>query len=88
MAIFAGRFLARLPPHRIRAVLRFLVAGAAPATREQALGARMDVVGTSAYCAGNYCLKRSLAAVLLARLRGAWPTWCVGVRRAPFSAHA
>lgn len=35
------------------------------------------------------CLPRSLAIVLLCRFRGAWPTWCAGVRRAaPFSAHA
>ena len=32
---------------------------------------------------------KSLATVLLCRWRGAWPTWCVGVRRLPpFGAHA
>jgi hypothetical protein len=39
-------------------------------------------------CAGRYCLQRSLAATLLCRMRGTWPTWCTGVRTPPFTAHA
>jgi hypothetical protein len=46
------------------------------------------VVATSLHCAGRYCLPRSLAVTLLCRLRGSWPTWCTGVRTAPFAAHA
>ncbi|WP_341867974.1 lasso peptide biosynthesis B2 protein [Amycolatopsis circi] len=33
-------------------------------------------------------LQRSIAAALLCRLRGSWPTWCTGVRTSPFAAHA
>jgi hypothetical protein len=29
-----------------------------------------------------------LATTLLCRIRGVWPTWCIGVRTAPFAAHA
>ncbi|MDQ0752934.1 hypothetical protein QF034_007165 [Streptomyces africanus] len=48
------------------------------------------VVAVSLACAGREgCLPRSLATILLCRLHGQWPTWCVGARRlAPFGAHA
>ncbi|MGW2599361.1 lasso peptide biosynthesis B2 protein [Streptomyces klenkii] len=49
---------------------------------------RTAVTGTSARCAGPYCVLRSLATALLRRLRGTWPTWCTGVRTGPFAAHA
>jgi hypothetical protein len=34
------------------------------------------------------CLQRAIATALLCRLGGVWPTWCTGVRTAPFAAHA
>ncbi|MEU6552647.1 lasso peptide biosynthesis B2 protein [Streptomyces sp. NPDC046915] len=37
-------------------------------------------------CSG--CLQRTIATALLCRVRGAWPTWCTGVRTHPFAAHA
>lgn len=88
VAVFLGRLLAPLKPHRIRRVLEFLRRGAAPATFEQALLARQHVVAVSTMCAGRYCLQRSLAAAILCRMRGGWPTWCTGVRTSPFYAHA
>lgn len=88
LAVIAARLLARLPPKRIVAVLRVLRGRAVPATHQQALRARSDVTGTSTRCAGTYCLQRSLATVLLCRMRGVWPTWCSGVRTPPFTAHA
>ncbi|MDT0344232.1 lasso peptide biosynthesis B2 protein [Streptomyces litchfieldiae] len=87
-AVAAARLLARLPPRRIRAVLSLVRRGAAPASYDQALAARRDVTATSTRCAGRYCLPRSLAAALLCRMRGTWPTWCTGVRTPPFAAHA
>ncbi|NUP40023.1 MAG: lasso peptide biosynthesis B2 protein, partial [Streptomyces sp.] len=62
--------------------------GARPATAEQALAARRAVVAVSLRCAGQACLQRSIAAALLCRSRGVWPTWCTGVRTSPFEAHA
>ncbi|MFF4616178.1 lasso peptide biosynthesis B2 protein [Nonomuraea jabiensis] len=87
-AVLAGHLIARLPPARIRAVLAFARRGAAPATAEQAKAARDAVIAVSLSCAGEGCLPRSIAAALLCRLRGCWPTWCAGVRVHPFGAHA
>jgi len=82
--------LALQSPRRIRRVLSWLRRGARPATFEQAQAARDAVVTVSLVCAGREgCLPRSLATILLCRLRGQWPTWCVGARKlAPFGAHA
>ncbi|RSM78407.1 lasso peptide biosynthesis B2 protein [Amycolatopsis sp. WAC 01375] len=89
-AVAVARLIAMLPPHRIRLVFGVLRRGARPATREQAEAAREAVLAVSLVCLGpKGCLPRSLAVTLLCRLRGVWPTWCVGVRaRPPFGAHA
>jgi hypothetical protein len=88
--IGAARLLATRSPRRIRIVLSRLRRGATPATPGQAKAARDTVVAVSLTCAAREgCLPRSLATVLLCRLRGQWPTWCVGARRLPpFGAHA
>jgi len=85
-----ARLLATRSPRRIRTVLGVLRRGAAPATYEQAKAARDTVVAVSLTCAAREgCLPRSLATVLLCRLQGTWPAWCVGARRLPpFAAHA
>lgn len=87
-AVAVARMLARCWPARLRTVLEVLRRGARPATAEQAAAAREAVVAVSLRCAGAHCLQRSIAAALLCRLRGRWPTWCMGVRTNPFSAHA
>lgn len=87
-AVGAARLLARQSPARIHAVLGVLRRGAAAATYEQARRARREVVTVSRWCAGEGCLPRSLATVLLCRVRGGWPTWCTGTRTFPFTAHA
>lgn len=89
-AVAVARVLARRPPRRIRTILTRLRHGATPATSAQALAARDAVIAVSLVCAGREgCLPRSLATVLLCRMRGVWPTWAVGTRRLPpFAAHA
>ncbi|MFI2611235.1 lasso peptide biosynthesis B2 protein [Kitasatospora sp. NPDC018619] len=87
-AIGAARLIERLPPARIRRVMRALRRGARPADHAEALAARRTVVALSMRCAGQGCLQRSIAAALLCRSRGTWPTWRTGVRTAPFRAHA
>ncbi|MEU3567607.1 lasso peptide biosynthesis B2 protein [Kitasatospora sp. NPDC036755] len=87
-AIGAARLIERLPPARIRRVMLALRRGARPADRPQAQAARQAVVALSMRCAGQGCLQRSIAAALLCRARGTWPTWRTGVRTAPFRAHA
>ncbi|MGH3748271.1 MAG: lasso peptide biosynthesis B2 protein [Micromonosporaceae bacterium] len=88
LAVTLARLLARQPPRRIQSVLLLARRGARPATVSQASAARSAVTKVSALCAGEGCLQRSLATALLCRMRGAWPTWCTGVRTAPFTAHA
>jgi hypothetical protein len=88
LAVGVARLLARAKPARLRRVLEFARRGARPATADQALAARRAVVAVSLRCAGQGCLQRSIAAALLCRSRGVWPTWCTGVRTAPFEAHA
>lgn len=90
LAVAVARLLARRSPRQIRQVLGRLRTGSAPATRGQARAARDDVVAVSLVCAApEGCLARSLATVLLCRVEGSWPTWCVGVRRhPPFGAHS
>lgn len=88
--MLAARLLATQPPRRIRTVLGWLRHGARPASYEEAKVARDAVVSVSPVCAApEACVPRSLATILLCRLRGRWSTWCVGVRHvAPFGAHA
>ncbi|MFI0736702.1 lasso peptide biosynthesis B2 protein [Streptomyces sp. NPDC021100] len=88
LAVAVSRLLTRLSPHALERVLRLLSRGARPATRAEALAARGDVVSVSRRAAGPYCLERSVAAALLARLRGSWPDWVSGVSLMPFAAHA
>lgn len=88
--ILFARLLATRSPRRIRAVLGLVRGRVRPSRFEEARVARDEVNAISLVCAGREgCLPRSLAIVLLCRLRGHWPTWCVGVRRLPpFGAHA
>ncbi|MBZ9644374.1 lasso peptide biosynthesis B2 protein [Streptomyces sp. PSKA30] len=89
LAVGLSRLLiACCKPYRLEKVLRVLARGAAPASHAEALRARSDVVSVSGRCAGQYCLERSVAAALLARLRGRWPDWVSGVSLVPFAAHA
>lgn len=88
VAVGAGRVLAHLSPRHIRAVFTVLRRDAAPATYRQATAAQDAVLAVSVLYGGRYCLQRSLATAVLCRMRGVWPTWCTGVRTAPFIAHA
>lgn len=89
-AIALAFLLARLKPHRLAVVLRFLSRGARPAHLDAATTLHELIVSTSPKCAGwRGCLPRSIAIAMLCRCRGTWPTWCAGVRRTPpFAAHA
>ncbi|MGQ5579659.1 lasso peptide biosynthesis B2 protein [Streptomyces sp. ECR3.8] len=84
----AARLLVRLPPARVHRVLRVLSKGSRPAGYAQVARARRSVVSVSTRCAGLGCLQRSVATVLLLRVRGRWADWCTGFRVQPFAAHA
>ncbi|GAA2970688.1 lasso peptide biosynthesis B2 protein [Streptomyces enissocaesilis] len=89
-AVVCAHLLAAQSPDRIRSVLERMKGGARPATLAEANSARETVLAVSLAAGGQQgCLARSLATVLLCRVRGQWPTWCVGVRtHPPFAAHA
>ncbi|GAT69131.1 putative lasso peptide modification enzyme [Planomonospora sphaerica] len=90
IAIGVAFFLARRSPAQMRAVFTLLRKGARAASYGEARQAREAVVTRSLICESRRgCLPRSIAAALVCRLGGTWPTWCVGVGTAPpFGAHA
>ncbi|PVC85053.1 lasso peptide biosynthesis B2 protein [Streptomyces sp. CS131] len=90
LAICLARILALFKPYVVRRVLVRLSKGAKAADAAEITTARDSVLASSLGLHGlRACLPRSLATALLCRFRGAWPTWCVGVRTAPpFAAHA
>jgi hypothetical protein len=90
VAVAVGWMLSHISPRRIRLVLTVLRTGSRPATLATVVWWKQLVMAASPHAAGGYgCLVRSLAIVLVSRLHGEWPTWCVGVRvDPPFGAHA
>ncbi|MBB1252706.1 lasso peptide biosynthesis B2 protein [Streptomyces alkaliterrae] len=88
VVVGVARVLAKLPPSRLSALMTRARGNAPAASAAQALRAREEVTSTSLHCAGEGCLPRSIATALLCRVRGRWPTWCVGARLEPFLAHA
>jgi hypothetical protein len=88
VAVGAAWLLVRLSPSRLRKVLELASRGARQASAREASEARQAVISVSVQCAGQGCLQRSVATVLLARMVGLWPVWCTGVITEPFRAHA
>lgn len=87
-AIGAARVLSTMRPGRLEKAMRAMSVGARPATQEETLHCYEVVVGTSARCAGRWCLQRSIAVSLLCRSQGSWPEWQSGACLMPFRAHA
>ncbi|MCI2423726.1 lasso peptide biosynthesis B2 protein [Saccharopolyspora sp. K220] len=90
LVVSISRMLSRKSPKQLRHLLERLSNGARPASYGEAKYVRDAILTASPRCRGrSACLVRSLSVVLLCRLRGTWPTWCVGVLATPpFSAHA
>ncbi len=83
-AVALAHLLALLPPRRIRAVFGLLRKGARPAGYAETERARDAVLYVSLACLNTEgCLPRSLATALVCRMKGTWPTWCVGPRLYP-----
>ncbi|WDZ86610.1 lasso peptide biosynthesis B2 protein [Micromonospora cathayae] len=80
--------LSLLPPAAICRILTQVVRGTRTPTPAEVLEWRDAVNRVSTRCAGNGCLQRSIAVVLLSRMFGAAPVWRTGFRPAPFAAHA
>ncbi|MFI7450082.1 lasso peptide biosynthesis B2 protein [Nonomuraea sp. NPDC049714] len=88
VAIAVARMLIMLSPDRLAAVLSRFCRGAVHASARDAGEARDLVCALSRRCAGQGCLQRSVAVVILCRLRGSVPDWCAGFALHPFTAHA
>lgn len=88
MAVAVARPLSMLPPHLLCRVLVLLVKGTRPPIAAAVLSWRDAVNTVSRRCAGEGCLQRSVAVVLLGRFHGAPPAWKTGFRPNPFVAHA
>ncbi|NQE87505.1 lasso peptide biosynthesis B2 protein [Nocardia terpenica] len=88
LAVETARVVSALPPRYLYRFLRLIRNRAVAATEVEVHTARDMITTASLRCAGEYCVQRSVATALLCRIHGVWPTWCVGVRTAPFTAHA
>jgi Transglutaminase-like superfamily len=89
-AVGAAGLLATQSPTRIMSLLGRVSSGAAPASRAHVLAAIDAVNAVGLPCRRSRgSLVRSIAAALLCRMSGVWPSWVVGVRMVgPFAAHA
>jgi hypothetical protein len=88
LAVAVARPLSVLPPHRLWRVLTLLTGRGRPPVADEVLAWRDAVNSVSRRCAGEGCLQRSVAVMLLGWAAGAPPAWRTGFRPDPFVAHA
>lgn len=88
LAVVAAFWVGFLPPSAIAALLKKVMRGARESTPQQAAVVRAYICAVSARCAGQGCLQRSIAVVLMCRLAGHVPAWKTGYQVDPFLAHA
>ncbi|SDI37890.1 Transglutaminase-like superfamily protein [Sinosporangium album] len=88
VAVWVARPLSMLPPHLLCRILTLLVKGTRPPIAADVLSWRDAVNSVSRRCAGEGCLQRSVAVMLMGRFHGAPPAWKTGFRPNPFVAHA
>jgi hypothetical protein len=88
MAVGLAFLICRASPGVLRRLLERVVRNGRRPPMYDALRYRAAVVSVSSVCAGEGCLPRSVATVLLARFHGYGLSWCTGIRDAPFAAHA
>ncbi|MFI7447321.1 lasso peptide biosynthesis B2 protein [Nonomuraea sp. NPDC049714] len=82
-------FLAcRVSPEALRRLLERVTRNGRRPELSDIVRYREAVVSVSSVCAGEGCLPRSVATVLLSRSYGYGLSWCTGIRDAPFAAHA
>lgn len=88
VAASIARPLSMMPPGLLRRTLALVVKGTRRPAAADVLAWRDAVNSVSRRCAGDGCLQRSVAVVLLGRFHGAAPAWKTGFRPDPFTAHA
>lgn len=87
-AALIARVVVMLPPSAIEAILRGISARTRRPDWQSVSEWRTAINSVSRRCAGQGCLQRSVAVVILARRYGVAPTWRTGFRTNPFTAHA
>ncbi|WP_070574212.1 MULTISPECIES: lasso peptide biosynthesis B2 protein [unclassified Brevibacterium] len=90
LTVRVASIIQRRDSARLRELLTTIACRARPAAYEETNAIKEQVLTASPECRGNdACLTRSITIALLCRLRGRWPSWCVGVSLTPpFTAHA
>lgn len=88
VAVAVARVLILLPPPTLIRVVTLALRDAREPDVDTVATARAAVCAVSRRCAGQGCLQRSVAVVLLCRIRGVAPDWCTGFVTEPFIAHA
>ena len=88
LCVHVAFLVSRLRPGQIEQLLGLVGRGARHSTPDEALNAYQSIASSDNRCAGDYCLQRSIAIVLLCRLGGHFPVWKVGAQLNPFFAHA
>ncbi|MDG5803788.1 lasso peptide biosynthesis B2 protein [Streptomyces ossamyceticus] len=88
IAVGVAFLVCAMSPQRIQRVLTWVVKGAGRPSPPDVARWRGAVNTVSRRCAGEGCLQRSIAVVLLCRSFGVAPTWKTGFRPSPFVAHA
>lgn len=88
IAVAAATLLSLLPPYLIALFLKRTMRDAEQSTPAQSIVARSQICTVSPRCAGQGCLQRSLATVILCRISGHCPSWKTGYQIEPFRAHA
>ena len=88
VASVSAYWLIKMTPSRLERVMRCVSISTGVSDYAKAKRLRTAVNSVSARCAGNGCLQRSVAVMLLARLHRVSLTWKCGFRTKPFIAHA
>lgn len=83
-----ARVVILFSPHRIQQILQILMRSRLQAQYSEAQEWRNAVVQISSRCAGQGCLQRSVAVVLMSIFHNRAITWSTGFRLSPFQSHA
>lgn len=88
LASLTAYWLIKIKPIRLSRIMNWVSLPSGNTDYSRAAHLRNAVNSVSARCAGNGCLQRSVAVMLLARLYGIPLSWHSGFRTRPFVAHA
>lgn len=88
IAAMVAYFIVKLKPALLMHILRLFVVKQGRADYKEVERIRTSVNSVSSRCAGNGCLQRSVAVMIISWFRRIPLTWKSGFRVSPFIAHA